>query len=270
MSVPLRALLLLLPLSFLFGQFVMVTPEKEPVGTPKAKAEPIRKLSRAPQALFEDLLSPTTAVRARALNEMTGSQWTEEDASLSDATLRAVNLDEDPDIEYVFTVHTTWPEASFVILADHRSDGWYAVGRFVYSYHWNAEDAERFLEVHAPFLLIRSFGGGTGGISTESRVYRLWKGALYETLNFTEHFYVWTARAPGVASEETHRSIVFHPGGISSETALQVRTETRTTFRSSRKAETNRSCDGYRWSSATFSFQSNKQATQTLCRPSSR
>lgn len=119
---PIRGVILCLSVIHLFGQYRAVSPKKqEPIGTPKSKPEPQRELKRAPLELFSDLLSSKSSSRARALNELIESGVTDDSAPVLDVALRVMNLDDDADTEYIFTINVELPHReSFVMIVDHH------------------------------------------------------------------------------------------------------------------------------------------------------
>jgi hypothetical protein len=251
----------------MFGQYLKASPKTSGyLGTPVRKAEPRRGLKRSPQELFRDFFDKDDAVRTRAMNELTGSSldgfW-----PVSDATLRAVDLNEDGRHEYIILLHSRLESDVFVIDGDPGK--WQIIGHFNFSHHWNAEDAERLVEVHAPFILIRDFGGGTGVTSSAVRLYRCWKGALYQVFEMTEYAHFWEARAPGVASDTTEVRILFRGESFSEEPVLEVRRTDTTEFIDLRRPRQKVSCKGYEWAAASFSLQSTARATNALCQSGS-
>jgi hypothetical protein len=261
-----RGSIVLLTFAQMFGQDAAVAPKQlSPVGTPVTKPEAHRELNRTPLSLFNDLLSPDGAARARALDELLDTNLGNPSA-VQEATLRAVNSGTDNEPEYILTLRFVVPLESIVLVMDCVNHRWRVAGQFTYSYVWNAENAEHFIEVHGPFILIRDFGGGTGVVSTMLRLYRFWNGALYRVVELSEHALFWQARGPGVATESTDATVLFREARFSPEAVLEVRTENRTTFRDARTPETKRSCKGYEWQAASFSFRPTARSTSAVCR----
>jgi len=257
-------LLLLSVLSSLQAQLPPVAAPKEEIRAPRGVAEPRRKLSKTPPEYFTDLLSGNPAVRGAALKELLNDR---EPASsqppVLDATLRAVQLDDDPDLEFVFTIQLGPPPGSVVIVADKAPDGWYNAGKFEYWWHWNPDDAEKFVEIHPPFILFRSVEAGAAGNETDAGIYRLWRGQLYKTFSTEKP---QDSAATGPARTVDYR-IAFRAESFSPWTLLEVRkTETITPAPPSQaKPVRKRSCLGYEWIPATFSFAVSNRATRSVC-----
>jgi len=258
-----RTLLLVLALSLLDAQTALQRQPAETVGRLKAEPEPRRKLSRDPLEFVQDLVSPVAARGARAFSELTGSQMTEDAAPVPNSNFRAVNLDGDPDLEYVFTLlHGGITPSSSVVVVDRGADGWYAVGTFRYWWHWNAEDTERMVEVHAPFLLVRDIEGGSGLSETRVKIFRLWQGRLFKTFEAEEE-----ATSGGAGLDRKLQSrIHFREAGFPLGTGLEVRNDETTSSAETRwRPVRRRSCTGYAWVPRSFSFEASAMATREFC-----
>lgn len=192
-------------------------------------------------------------------------------ATPPDITIRCLNLDEDPEAECVFILHLGPSPASIFLVSDHKSDGWYVVGQFGYWWHWKQDDAEHFVELHPPYILVREIGGGTGVAGTDAKVYRLWRGALYKTIGFEERGYAAVYGTSPLQTRTVENQIKFCDLNFSPWGGLTLRGWEETSFTNAagkevRKAVTTKSCSAYEWVPATFSFERTTRATKEACR----
>lgn len=172
------------------AQHIGVAVSAERVLKPKFAAEPQRKLGQIPLLTFRDVVSGEPSARTRALGQLLGKDPTEIDMPAPpDTSIRCVNLDEDPESECILQLNLPFALGSVLLIADRKADGWYIVGQFGYSWHWNADTAVHFAEVRSPYILVRDIGGGTGAATTMLSLYRLWRGSLYKTVSLEESRY---------------------------------------------------------------------------------
>ena len=257
-------------LSVAMAQGVSTTSE-EKVGKPRYAAEARRHINRDPPEIFRAMLSINAAVRVTAMNTLFGSAPSESDPpEIPDASLRALQLDDDEDQEFIFTLHVR--ATSCVLVVDKGKDGWYVVGDLIYWKYHVPERAETILEVHHPFLLFRSITGGTGFTSTTVEIYRLWQGRLYKTAELPENGFAVAHGTDPVETITTDNRIVFRYADFSQWTAIEFRREETRSFegevggKPARKPIVKRSCAGYEWVPATLSFDVTPRATRALCR----
>jgi len=251
---------------------------EEQIGIPRQAPEPRRKLSKPPLELFNEVVSGAPATRLKSLAEFVGEDILQEYVDIGhDAQIRAIQLDDDPEPEFIAIFHFQFQTR--VIVADSTPEGWNIVGQFKYWYHWNADEAEKIVEVHPPFILIRESNGGTGIFEMTVHVYRLWKGRLYKTLELEESSDITMWGDPDHTRTITKRDIQFETGDFSLWTTkplderhplpwLRVNTEERTTFNGSDAGKSHPvlSCDGYEWIPESFEFKITKKATETVCK----
>ena len=245
----------------------------EQLGTPREAPEPTRKLTRHPQELFNVILSANPETQLQSLSELVGEDLSQESIEVgSDAQIRAVQLDDDPEPELIVVVHVEYPPHTRIVVTDRTPEGWNVVGNFNYWYFWDRESAEKALEVHLPFIIVRETSGGSGLLMVTATLFRLWKGKLYKTVELEESMEVRTiigSRPPRGEREQTQIDFLWEG---SFRWKIRIRTEKETTFIDVDRGETvgapviSRWCLGYEWVPATFSFELTQSATQALCK----
>jgi len=113
--------------SLLFLGFVLLLPTlsaqnsggpEEQIGTPREAPEPVRPLPKHPLELFNEAVAGTREVRKQSLETLVGDWLHPTDfAEVPDSQIRAVQLDDDPELEFLVVIHQTlW--ASHVLIAD--------------------------------------------------------------------------------------------------------------------------------------------------------
>jgi hypothetical protein len=185
--------------------------------------------------------------------------------------LRSLQLDEDDELEYLFIIQGGPPPTSILIVANRESGSWYGVGRFDYWWHWNEEEAERLVEVHAPFLLIRETNGGSGISSTVARIYRMHNQRLHKTFEVEESS---DSSRYGTHPLEVHtmsRDIRIRQNEITPWLVEVRQTHTIAFIDPDKDGDvkpqtTRRSCEGYEWVQGTFSFEPTKRAKSAVCK----
>jgi hypothetical protein len=124
-----------------------------------------RPVAVDPITLYHNLLSPSSEERKQAYGHL-GFAFSDASRPV-DARLDAVNLDADDDLEYILTASGS-PARTMAIVFDKVGDIWWIVGEFSYWWHWNANDAERLIELREIVwpgrkeIIVREQGGGTG------------------------------------------------------------------------------------------------------------
>ena len=248
-------------------QFPAVVAPAEKIGKPKASPEPSRKLPKSPIELFSEVTSDDAQTRERGMKDLVDGELEMGDNDRPpQARIEAVQLDDDPELQYVLVVHNIFPSTSYVIIADKTSDGWHAVGTFEYSYMWDELIASNVVQIQPPFVLVKESTGGSGFFTLTASIYRLWEGRLYKTLELGEH------AEDGGHFFHSDAKIEFRWAGFLpwSEPwiALEVRTDETEIpeDRPNDQPRSTHSCDGYEWVPATFSFVRTARATQALCK----
>ena|SRR5581483_3753548 len=132
-----RPLVFVLSFAQMFGQDAAVALKQRSIGTPTTmQPEPQRELKRTPLSRYSDLLG-------------TDGGTLEDSTPVPDATLRAVELDNDNEPEYILTLRSVVPLESTVLVMDCVDHRWRVIGQFRYWYVW---DAEKALDAGATWL----------------------------------------------------------------------------------------------------------------------
>jgi hypothetical protein len=183
------------------------------------------------------------------------------------ASVRAVNLDSDPELEYVLILVPTSPPASVAYVFDKDERGWWIVGQFSYGWHWDANTAERFLELREVVwpgqkdIVFRDVAGGTGVEETDLSIYRMANGALYRVFGTIEERMAGT-----VTTEYEHRTIDFPEPGYQGNVFLVSHYEKTTSSANRQRPDhTSSSCAVYRWDAKIFEFVEDSTAAKTKC-----
>ena len=163
--------------------------EKEPPAIPATKAEPRKKLNSDPVTVFQNLLGPSKDSRRVAYQALGWSKEAIDEAlPADDARLYAVNLDADAELEYVLIV-SAGPATTVAYVFDQDSQGWWQVGMFDYWWHWNADQAERLIELREIVwygrkdIVVREQNGGTGVAETDLSIYRIYQRATLPNIS---------------------------------------------------------------------------------------
>src|SRR5262249_50304625 len=114
---------------------------------------------------------------------------------------------------------------------------------------WFPDESIRpVVELHAPFIVLRSFTESTVNATMMTRVYRLWKGNLYRTFELAERDLNDYSKLQQVPPEIRFS---YFPSSV----AIGVRSQ----------EDNKNSCDGYEWTAATWTFERSNRASDTLC-----
>lgn len=144
------------------------------------------------------------------------------------------------------------------------------VGDFSYSWHWDVNEAERFIELREIVsasrkeIIVRDSGGGTGVAETWLSIYHMNNGHLYRVFRTMEdgfHFIVGDG-----TSEYDHRILEYPDRAWDSPAFVVVRHRKR--IEPAEKGQPVRStadCSVFQWDGATFLFANEKAATPKLC-----
>lgn len=251
------------------GQFRRVEPpQREPVASPASKPQPRRFVGEHPITILSGLLSSSPERRKQALQQL-GVASADATESIQ-ASIRAVNLDSDPELEYVLILVPTFPPASTAYVFDKDERGWWIVGEFSYGWHWDANEAERFLELREIVrrgrkdILVRDMEGGTGLQETDLSIYRIANGALYRIFETVEEREGWVVGTS--ATEYEHRMIDFPDPDEDGKVFLVSHYEKNTVFSNHERPDRrSTSCAAYRWDAESFVFVVDSTAAKTKC-----
>lgn len=272
-----RAVFTLLFQPFVFSQTypVLDFPKEPPLGQPLVPPEPKRKLAKPPLQLFNELVSGAPEARLRSLRGLFGADIEDYEADYIDsAQIRSSQLDDDSESEFMIILHITSPPRTRILIADSEGKEWYAVGVFEYWYFWSAEQAEKIAEVSLPLILVRDSWGGTGLSGMTARVYRLWKGQLYNTFEIDEWSKVFTHGSHPPETTHIKREIELREIEVEKflySKAIRVNTDEKHTFADVDTGKTLRppivkqTCEGYQWLPQPFAFRVTQTATKALC-----
>ncbi len=249
------------------GQSLGVQRLEEPTASPTTKPLPRRFVGVHPVTIFSGLLSSSEEQRKIALQQL-GEEYMYATEPIQ-ARLAAVNLDPDPELEYVL-IATGATHLSMAYVFDQDDRGWWVAGEFPYGYHWNPNEAERFVELREIVwygrkdIVVRDTGGGTGILETSLSIYRMHNGLLYRIFETTEDR---EASILGTSmTEHEHRDISFPEHYTGDPAFLVSRYQKRTEFaehaRPDRKIS---SCSAFRWDAVSFVFVEDKAAAKFQC-----
>ena len=255
-----------------FGQFLGVQPPQEPAANPKSMPLPRRLVGVHPVTILSGLLSQSSDDRKRALQQL-GDEYTVPTEPI-EAGIRTVCLDADPEPEFILKAKG-FPPASHAYVFEKDERGWWIIGDFIYGYHWDANDAERFLEVRqilyhphqSEEILVRDFGGGSELSENTLTIYAMYHQALYPIFEILEDRQEWIVGTN--RTEFEHRDISFPEPNPNGPIFLLDRYEKRTKMaledgrsRSQRTA----ACAAYRWDAMAFEFVEERVEAKRLCR----
>jgi len=233
------------------------TPEEIPAN-PSSKPLPRRLVGMDPLTLYRGLTSSSKDERTKTFRRL-GDNFSEIEQP-EDTRLYAINLDADPDLEYVLEAKVAFA-ATIAWVFKKGPEGWWMVGEFNYSWHWDPNQAERFIEFREIVqygrkeIIVRDTGGGTGLAQTRLAIYRMNNGFLYRVFETTEDSVSYIV-GTGVTEYE-HRDIEYpDPGGADGRTFLIVRL----------KRQGIRTCSAFNWDALSFRFSEDKAAAATVCK----
>src|SRR5207244_1152175 len=115
------------------------------------------------------------------------------------------------------------------LVFDKSKDGWWQVGAFDYSWHWNSHTAERliglreFVSSRRKDLVVRQESGGTGVVRTDLAVYRMHNGALYRVFNINESWEYDAIGQPGVSVYLEKHGVSFYDEDTAGRPSIMVR-----------------------------------------------
>jgi hypothetical protein len=243
-------------------------PPEEIPANPSSKPLPRRLVGVGPLTLYRDLMSSSKDERTRALRRL-GDNFSETDRP-EDTRLYALNLDSDPDLEYVLEAKVAFA-ATIAWVFKKGPEGWWMVGEFLYSWHWDANQAERFIEFREIVtygrkeIIVRDTGGGTGFAETRLAIYRMNNGFLYRVFETTEDGFS-NVVGTGTAEYE-HRDIEYpDPDGADGHTFLIVRLRKHLEDGPDHKKPEIRACSPFSWDAVFFRFAEDKAAATTVCK----
>jgi hypothetical protein len=251
------------------GQSLTIAPmPQERIGNPTSKPEPRRLVTTDPVSLYRQLLSTSLEDRNSALRLLTGEEM---DASNSvEARLNAVNLDSDNDLEYVLVITPHFPSHTIALVFDKIGGSWWVVGDFSYWWHWDVNEAERFIELREIVrygrkeIIVRDWGGGTGVAETGLSIYRMQNGSLYRVFRISEdgfHFIYGVG-----TSEYEHRTLEYPDHDWNAPALLVTRHLKRIEpAQEGAPVRVSRDCSVFEWDAAAFVFVKNKAAMPNLC-----
>jgi len=248
---------------------VRVPDPDERVGTPLAKPEPRRPVGEAPQRIFQKLTSKSEDERRTAAQQL---GWgTENLPPASDARLLLVHLDADDEQEAILVISNPLGTVAFVF--DRQKEAWWRIGKFSYWWHWDANQAERIIELReivrsgSKDIIVRERAGGTGIATTDLSIYRLHNGRLYRVFQIAEDEYY---NRYGAAATVTETRRIEYPNADSTGRVFLVvhhRATTEPDLPTRRNPITEKSdCSAYRWDSNRFTFVVDGQAARQLCK----
>jgi hypothetical protein len=242
----------------------------ERAGTPASKPEARNRVGDDPRRIFQKLTSTLEAERRTAAQQLS---WpTSEVPEPFDARLLLVNLDADDEKEVIFVLSGS-PLATVALVFDRQKEGWWRVGEFSYWWHWDANQAERFIELREIVkygrkdIIVREQYGGTGVATTQLSIYRLHSGRLYRVFVAAEDEYHYIYGS-GATVTDTRR-VEFPEADSSGQRFLVVyhRSTTEPDIPTKRNPITSKSqCSAYRWDANRFTFVLDGPAASGHCK----
>ena len=253
--------------SFGYGQFAGVEKPKEIAAKPIPKPEPRRPIDTDPVSLVRSLLTNSAEDRKGALRLMGHEEIASDDPI--EARLFAVNLDADPELEYIVIVHGQ-PNRTVALVLDKAGDAWRVVGDFSYWYHWEPNEAERFIELREIVwsgrkeMIVRDYSGGTGVGATAISIYRMNDGFLYRVFHTTEDRHSFIIGQG--STEYEHRTIEFLEHAWNEPASIIVRYGKRTEPpEQGQPVRRSSACSVYKWDAVNFIFSEERAAPPGLC-----
>jgi hypothetical protein len=247
------------------GQSLGIQMPQERAGNPTAKPEPRRLINSDPISLYRRLVSPSPEDRGEALR-LLGHKEIDASESLT-ARLYAVHLDRRAELEYILLV-AGWPAGTIATVLYQNGKAWWAIGDFTYWLYWDANEAERFVELREIVwdgrkeIIVRDHEGGTGISETWLSIYRMQDGRLYRVFRTLEDGY---DSHQGI-SEYEHRTLEYPEHYLEAPAFLVTRYVKRTEpAEGGRPVRVTRKCSVFRWDAAGFAFVEDKIATPKLC-----
>jgi hypothetical protein len=244
------AALLAITATYAAPQHLGIVETPEPAAKPSTKPEPRKRVSYDPRRIFQRIVDGSEPGFTKPF----------------DARLLLVNLDSDEDQEVIFVL-TGSPASTIALIFDKQKEGWWQIGHFTYSWHWDANQAEKLIELREIVgygrkdIIVRERAGGTGVATTELSIYRLLDGRLYRVFN-TEEDNLYAVYGTDVVVRETRR-VEFPESRL-----IVVHLSTTTTPDNPTKANpvrTETACAAYRWHQGRFTFIRDAAAAKQFC-----
>jgi hypothetical protein len=248
------------------GQSFRIAAPQEIIANPTSKPEPRRLIATDPISLYQRLLSNSFKDRKDVFRLLSHEEMATSDRI--EARLYAVNLDSDSDLEYVLVA--TGDFSTIALVFDKIGTSWYAVGNFSYGYHWDANEAERLIELREIVqygrkdIIVRDRGGGTGIAETVLSIYRMHNGSLYRVFRTLEDGF---HAAVGVGTAEYEHRTLEYPDHDPYTPALLVARHVKRVEPAQEGAvvRVSRDCSVFEWDAAGFVFVKKKAAMPSLC-----
>ena len=163
---------------------------------------------------------------------------------------------------------TGWPTGTIATVLYQNGKAWWAIGDFTYWLYWDANEAERFVELREIVrygrkeIIVRDHEGGTGIAETWLSIYRMQNGNLYRVFRTLED----GSYSNGGISEFEHRTLGYPEHGLEAPAFLVARYVKRTEpAEEGSPVRVMRKCSVFRWDAAGFAFVGDKAATPKLC-----
>jgi hypothetical protein len=263
--------------SALSAQRVVV--RSEPVGHLPENPEPMVKVLADPREIAKNMADASEGRRKLALSQLGGDYQLPNDIGrFTDIRLIYTILDESGDLKplLIYTYNSIYTRA---LIFDKHDGDWWIVGDFSYSWHWNDEQAERFIELREIVspgrkdIVVRTMSGGTGIVTEELSIYRVQGGRTYRVFR-TESLSDYAAVGrPGVDSYTERRQLRYFVGDDADKPTIAEHF-TKTAMLVSRTIPTRpiarsvtSNCRAYIWDTERFQFLLDKQTGSKTCVP---
>jgi hypothetical protein len=253
------------------AQHIAAVMPSEPPANPVSKPEPRHRVAGSPLTIFTNLSSAAAETRRLAYRQL-GIDSSLESLDVDDVRLEMLNLDTDDDLEAIL-VYTIGRRLTTAVVFDKSKDGWWQVGAFDYSWHWNSDTAERLIglrEIVWPRrkdLIVRQESGGTGVMRTDLAVYRMYNGALYRVFDINESWEYDALGQQNVSAYLEKHDVTFYDEDAAGHPSIMVR-YTKTAYPTDTSAKPkieDLGCVAYGWDAAKFVFQPDTALTAKLC-----
>lgn len=264
MGAVLRAILLVIIPAFAWAQ--TITPAERPVPRMRVYADPA--------AIARNLLSPSEETRRLGYRQLGVSLNFPNNAvpEMKELRLLAANLDDDQELERVLVYSFERRRLSAAHVFDFDGKAWWCVGEF------DDQEGSELIELKGATtyyhddLVVRVNGHGTGFMSTELSIYRLWQGRLHRVFRTTERDAYDTTDLHKTGEWREDRRRLLFPVREESGGSLLIVHLTRMTQPDPDKPRRTQSlsCIVYRWHGDALMFRADERSRDHWCDPATR
>lgn len=242
--------------------------------TPTARPESRMRVYADPAGIARNLLSPSEETRRLGFRQLGVTLNFPNNAvpNLVDVRLLATNLDDDQELERVLVYSFERRRLSAAHVFDFDGKSWWSVGEFDDVEGSELIELKGATKAYYDDLVVRVNGHGTGFMSTELTIYRLWQGRLYRIFRTMEREAYDTTDLHKSGEWRDDRRRLLFPLGDELGGSLLLAHHTRTTGFDPAALRRTQSlgCAVYRWHGDALTFRPDEGIRAHWCDTATR